>query len=142
MSKAESADPFDPANLVLGEAYLPARGASGRNEGPANSPSAKASLKFYKLPAQLDRDLAAVKANWTVWAMVRALYEAWFTLGTYPDHPNPFPLAACDSKKWGLSRWQRSRALRALTKTGWILLDQRNPKKPLLALAWQPLHRP
>jgi hypothetical protein len=141
MSQAKSADPFDPANLVLGEDYLLARGASAKNQRPAKSPIAKASLKFYKFPAQLDRDLVAVKANWTVWAMVRALYETWFTLRTYPNHPNPFPLAACDTKKWGLSRWQRSRALRVLTKTGWILLDQRNPKKPLVALAWQPFHK-
>ena len=141
MNRAKSADPFDPANLVLEKDYLVARGASGKDQGPAKSPGAKAPLEFYKFPGQLDRDLVALKANWTVWALVRALYEAWFTLG-YPIHPNPFPLAACDTKKWGLSRWQRSRALQVLTKTGWVLLDQRNPKKPLVTLAWQPLHKP
>src|SRR5262245_2364898 len=101
---SKSADPFDPANLTLPEEYFKARQEVGKNgDKPAKPRPGRGPLKFYKFPAQLDRDLVAAKANWTVWAMIRALYEAWFTAGTYPNHPNPFPLAACDTKKWGLS---------------------------------------
>jgi hypothetical protein len=99
-------------------------------------------LTFYNIPAQLDLDLAKTKAPWPTWAMVRALYEAWFRTGFHPKHPNPFPLAACDTEKWGLSRMQKSRALEFLVKTGWILVDRSDPKNPLVTLIWLPLYKP
>lgn len=129
-------DPFDPKNLTLGPECFKTQLSGGlrREKTPR--------LKFYKVPAQLDLDLAKAKANWTVWAMVRALYETWFRAGTYQQHPNPFPLAECDTRAWELTRLQKHRALEFLIKTGWIIMDRRDPKNPLVALAWLPLYRP
>jgi hypothetical protein len=138
MSESKSAEPFDPANLVLPGEYFKARQVAGKNnQRLAKSLTGGVALKFYKLPAQLDRDLINAKTNWAVWAMVRALYEAWFA-GGYPNHPNPFPLRLCDTKKWGLSRMQKHRSLEFLVKTGWILVDKSDPKNPSVTLTWQP----
>ena len=68
--------------------------------------------------------------------MVCALQEAWFTTGIYSQHPNPFPLSAVDAQKWGLNRWQKTRALQFLTQTRLIHLDRSDPLQPTVTLAW------
>jgi hypothetical protein len=126
---------FVPQNPVLGRDQFK---TGGRFQKQCKLPA----LNFYKIPAQLDLDLAKTQANWPVWAMVRALYEAWFRTGSHPNHPNPFPLTACDTKKWGLSRLQKHRALEFLIKTSWIIVDRCDPKNPLVTLIWLPLYKP
>jgi hypothetical protein len=126
------------------EFFVPPKSVLGRDGFKAGGRLQKQrkSLDFYRTPAQVDLDLAKIKANWPVWALVRALYEAWFRTGRHPNHLNPFPLAACDTKKWGLSRLQKHRALEVLIKTGWILVDRSDPKTPLVTLTWLPLYKP
>jgi hypothetical protein len=127
------------------EFFVPQDRVSGRDRfktgtPPQNRRKSRA-LNFYKIPAELDLDLAKTKANWTAWAMVRALYEAWFRIGSHPNHPNPFSLAACDTKKWGLSRMQKHRALELLLKTSWVLVDRSDPNNPLVTLTWLPIYK-
>jgi hypothetical protein len=92
-------------------------------------------LQFFKVPAQLDLDLAKAKADWATWAMVRAISEAWFRNGHHQNHTNSFPLALCDTGKWGINnRTQRGRALKFLIKVGWIQVDRKNPQKPWIIM--------
>jgi hypothetical protein len=91
-------------------------------------------MKFCKVPVQLDLDLARTGANGATWAMSRAISEAWYRNGYRHNHPDSFPLATCDLEKWGITKMQKSRALSFLTKLGWIQMDRRSPKNPLVIM--------
>jgi hypothetical protein len=92
-------------------------------------------MQFCKVPAQLDLDLVKTKANWTAWAMVRALSEAWYRNGHHQHHSDSFPLESCDLEKWGLkNRMQRYRAFKFLLGIGWIQIDRSNPQEPLIVM--------
>jgi hypothetical protein len=103
--------------------------------GKKPGPEKKTGFRFIRIPLKACRKLAEEDS---VFAMFCALYEAWFTTGRKDEHPNPFPLSHSDTGKWGLTRMQKSRALKSLIRTGLITVSQRNPKKLLIRLTWEP----
>jgi hypothetical protein len=74
--------------------------------------------------------------------MVCALSETWFDTGRHRQHLNPFPLDLCDAEKCRLTRMQKSRALKFLILVRLIAVNRRDPKAPLVTLAWVPRYPP
>jgi len=96
----------------------------------------KSNAEFIQISMGLCHKLADEKASWVARALVDALTETWFNTGRHNRHLNPFPLELCDTRKWGLSRMQKSRALKFLAKAKLIAVDRRDPKEPWVTLAW------
>jgi hypothetical protein len=106
-------------------------------------PKKESKVGFLKFDVPFLHKLIDDKAGRAVWAMVCALQEAWFTTGIYSQHLNPFPLSAVEMERWGLKyRIQKHRALEFLIRTRLINVDRRDPKNPLVTLAWVPLYQP
>ena len=64
-----------------------------------------------------------------------ALYEMW-----YRDcHYNPVKLTSRALRKYGVSRWQKYRALKVLEKSGWIWIEREPRKSPFVTMKWLPL---
>jgi hypothetical protein len=70
--------------------------------------------------------------------MVCALTEAWFTSGLHGQHPNPFSLEKADTQKWGLTKFQKYRALKFLAEISLVEMDRSDPKNPTVAIIWAP----
>ena len=122
------------------QAAYAARTAKDGKKKPHPEKESKAG--FLKLSIPLWRKLVDDKAGRNVWAMVGALYEAWFTTGLHLQHPNPFPLARVDVKRWGLDRRQKHFALKFLAQIRLVDIDRSNPENPMVTLAWAPLYHP
>ena len=105
-------------------------------------PRQETKVGFLKVDVALWHRLVEDKSGWKAWAMVGALYEAWFTTGIYSQHPNPFPLARTDSTRWGLNKQQKYQALKFLIRIRLIDVDRSDPKNPLVTLAWVPRYSP
>jgi hypothetical protein len=106
-------------------------------------PKRDSKIGFLKFDVPFLHKLIDDKAGRAVWAMVCALQEAWFTTGIYSRHPNPFPLSVVDMERWGFKhRTKKRRALEFLIRTRLINLDRRDPRKPLVTLAWVPIYEP
>jgi hypothetical protein len=143
-------DPFSEDNLARVRAKqqtrttTPAEEASIKNNGKKprdkqrKSPK-KSGIEFLKLDPITLRKLAHTHARWIAWTTFFALSEAWFTSGICTGHLNPFPLSTVDTKKWGLNRMQKFRALRFLMKNHFIAIDRSDPKNPSVTLLWLPL---
>jgi hypothetical protein len=96
----------------------------------------KSNAEFIQHSLDLCHKMADDKAGWATWALVNALTETWFNTGRHNRHLNPFPLELCDVREWGLTRMQKSRALRFLVRVKLIAVDRRDPKEPFVTLAW------
>jgi hypothetical protein len=96
----------------------------------------ESNAEFIQHSLALCHKLAHEKASGTARTLVDALTETWFNTGRHNRHLNPFPLELCDAGKWGLTRMQKSRALRFLVRVKLIAVDRRNPKEPFVTLAW------
>jgi hypothetical protein len=102
----------------------------------------KLGAEFVLLPLTVCRKLADEKANGAARTMIDALLEAWFNTGRHRQHFNPFPLDLCDTQKWGLTRMQRSRALKFLARIRLITVDRPDLLGPLVTLTWVPRYPP
>jgi hypothetical protein len=102
----------------------------------------ESNAEFIQISLGLWHKLADDKASGAVWTIVGALSETWFNTGRHKQHLNPFPLKLCDTGKWGLTRLQKFRALNFLARVRLIAVDRRNPKNPLVTLAWVPRYPP
>jgi hypothetical protein len=96
----------------------------------------KSNAEFIQISLGLCHKLTDEKASGPVRTMVDALTETWFNTGRHNRHLNPFPLELCDTGKWGLTRMQKSRALKFLARVKLIAVDRRDPEKPRVTLAW------
>jgi hypothetical protein len=61
-------------------------------------------MQFIPISLAVWDRLLELKAGWVVWAVVRALYQTWFT---DPNHHNPVTLTAYALREFGLTRWQK-----------------------------------
>ena len=96
----------------------------------------KSNAKFIQHSLGLYHKLADEKASGTARTLVDALTETWFNTGRHNRHLNPFPLELCDTGKWGLTRMQKSRALKFLARVKLIAVNRRDLEEPWVTLAW------
>jgi hypothetical protein len=104
----------------------------------AQEPRKTPKVNFLQFSTTLLLKLTQAKASGRVWAMVCALTEAWFTTGLHSRHPNPFPLSALKTKKWGFNRSQKYYLLRILVRMDLVRLDRSDPKNPFVTINWEP----
>ena len=93
--------------------------------------------EFLKLSIGFCHKLADEKIAGPALTLVFALMETWFNTGRHNRHLNPFPLELCDTGRWGLTRMQKSRALKSLVRVKLITVDRNDPKEPWVTLAWE-----
>jgi hypothetical protein len=98
----------------------------------------KSNAEFIQLSLGLCHKLADEKIGWAAFAMICALTETWFNTGRHRQHLNPFRLDLCDTRKWGLTRMHKCRALKFLAKVRLVAVDRRDLNNPLVTLAWEP----
>jgi hypothetical protein len=129
---------IDPQELFLSEEQLREFAARRRDGDRKPERKKKSRAQFIQVPLAICHKLVDEKANRFIWAMVCALSETWFTTGRHNQHLNPFPLDRCAAEKWGLTRLQKFRALKFLTRIRLIAVNRRNPKTSLVTLTWVP----
>jgi hypothetical protein len=89
-------------------------------------------IDFFKLPRQLVRELT--KANSAkAWALAHAIYESWYD--RY-QRENPVRLTGPICQKYGISRYQKLRALKVLEKTGWFTVEGTSGENPWVTMTW------
>ena len=126
--------------FAISEEQLKESSARQSNKKPGREK--KFNAEFILISLAMCHKLADEKASGSVRTMVDALSETWFNTGRHKQHLNPFPLELCDGEKWGLTRMQKSRALKFLTRIRLIAVDRSDPKNPLVTLAWVPRYSP
>jgi hypothetical protein len=92
-------------------------------------------FEFFQFPVGVMTRIGKASNGAGVLGVLLALYELWFTRLNY----NPVRLTSRSLRKYGVSRYQKRRALRALEKSGQILIDRSHGKNPLVTLKWLPL---
>ena len=102
----------------------------------------KSNTQFVQFEMGFCHKLIDEKIEWAALAIVFALTDTWFNTGRDRRHLNPFPLKLCDVGKWGLTRWQKYRALKFLIRVRLIAVDRRDSKNPMVILAWVPRYSP
>ena len=141
MSKIQKDDGRFPSGLLT-QLFVQPEAAkaikSAKEKGANGGKKRRRADRFFRMTPAFCLKLCEEKVPWTVWAMVCALYEAWYASGWYDQHPNPFPLGMVDVSKWGLHRRQKSRAMQVLIRAHLVKVDQTDPKHPLVTLAWEP----
>jgi hypothetical protein len=73
-----------------------------------------------------------------VLGVLAALYEHWFRNCRY----NPVKLTSAALRKYGVTRMQKSRALKFLEKSGCVWIDHSSGKNPWVTLKWLELKPP
>ena len=96
----------------------------------------KSNVEFLQYDLAFCHKLADERAYGAVRVLVDALTETWFNTGRHRRHLNPFPLNLCDTEKWGLTRFQKFRALKFLARVKLIAVDRRDPQEPWIILTW------
>jgi hypothetical protein len=103
-----------------------ARQAAARSKDKAASSKPKLKrfpkgMKFIPISLAVWDRLLELKGDWLVWAVVRALYQAWFT---DPNHHNPVTLTTYSLREFGITRWQKYRALAQLENVKLVTVMQ------------------
>ena len=137
-SQTEAFDPFDPDNLRLPEEMRrQAQSADQRKTTGVSRYGKRPRFKFCQFPVAVLDALIGQRANWTAWAVLVALHELWFT---HPNHHNPVHFTSYNLRRFGISRWQKWRALTVLEKSVQITVERMGEgKNPLVTLNWLPL---
>ena len=134
----KSADPFDPANLRLPEAFLAGRrnGDKPFKRTEVRRYGKRPGFKFCQFPVSVLDAIIEQRGNWSVLAVLVALHELWFT---HPNHHNPVEFTSYTLRRFGISRQQKWKALWVLEKSGQITVVRRGSgKNPHVALNWLP----
>jgi len=116
-----------------------ARQAAARSKDKAASSKPKLKrfpkgMKFIPISLAVWDRLLELKADWVVWAVVRALYQTWFT---DPNHHNPVTLTTYSLRGFGITRWQKYRALEQLENVKLVTVMRDGTKTNLkVRLEW------
>jgi hypothetical protein len=141
-------DPFDPINWRMSDEQL-RDWQNNRWNGKAISSPGKVErygkhpkFTFYQLPVAVLDALIEQHAGWRELAVLCALYEIWFV---HPNHHNPVQLSSYTLRRFGISRWQKWKALQVLEKTKQIRVERMGKgKNPKVTLNWlrvvEPIH--
>jgi hypothetical protein len=91
-------------------------------------------VRFYQFSTEvMDKLFTATRCP--ALAVLLALEDLWFTDF---DHRNPIKLTSYNLQRFGLSRGQKYRALKALETAKLISVDRINGKNPVVMLLWRP----
>ena len=136
-------DAYEPANLQLPKEVLTILQArrSGQSKKSARTPADNTEpslLPFYVVYPGAAKAFANREATRADCAAILAIYEAWFRGGVGSQHPNPFPLAKVDFRKWNLSKYQKSHALKFWAQAKQIFVDRSHPNHPTVEVFWAP----
>ena len=136
----ESLDLFDSVYLRIPDSLLAQSKKADQpmdRDGKPRRPPKASGFRFYQFPVKvLDDILKAANQNTTSApvAVLLTLHELWFkSFGR-----NPVQLTSHSLRKFGISRYQKLRALKFLEKTGHITVERNGGKNPLMTLNWLP----
>jgi hypothetical protein len=99
---------------------------------PENPASTKC-LTHYSFPADAMETLCAQKQDATLSVLLN-IVRHWF----YNFQQNPIKLATTEIKGFEVSKNQKARALTALEEAGFVTVQRRPRKSPLVTLNWKP----
>jgi hypothetical protein len=136
---------INPEELWISEEQVRANQAAqaaknGNRKARQSRKPSKVDFLQFSIPLLLT--LCNAKAHCTIWAMVCALSEAWFSTGLNGQHLNPFPLSRMNASKWGLDRNRKWHALEFLTRIRLIRVDRSDPQNVTVTIFWAPCYSP
>lgn len=113
-------DPLD--GLSLSKAEIAARLEKARKANAARQPRLAVTSKFIKVPLVWAEKLDPVTLKVLMFILHRA----------FQNHGPGFPVATAGLHVWGISRKQKTRALRGLEQLGLISLELRSRRNPIV----------
>jgi hypothetical protein len=133
---------FDPANFTLPASCLEPQtiDQSGHPTDNSSKPKAKFDKFFYMFPEDVFEgvwSLCEQHNNYAPLGILFALHKLWFE----DFRRNPVRLTSCSLQKLKISRWRKYRALELLEKGGFISLERRHGKNPIITLKWLPIRK-
>ena len=138
----ETKDAFDPDNLRIDpEDFVKTAQAEPEINGRAVRRTLdEKNFKFYQFPVWVFDQILEKNAdfNRADLAVLLALHRLWFKNHMRVPH-NPVKLTAESMRKYGVSRWQKYRALEKLEKACVIRVEDRTGKNPMITLLWRPI---
>jgi len=134
----KSSDPFDPDNLRIDPKTTPLirRSWDQTKNGwvlHKDFSAAIQGMEFLLFPTEPMAKLAAELGSPELAVLIR-LWQRWFAR----YRKNPVTLARTEIKGFKVSRWQKYRALKKLEKLGFISVEPRPGKTPIITLLWRP----
>ncbi len=114
------------------EARKPESPTSKSKPRPQRNPQ-----KFYLIPAELVERICRKPNLDNTIRVIFALEKLWYQR----FRENPVKLTNETLKEFGVSRYQKYRALKYLQETGCIEVERRVRKSPLVTLNWFPTNR-
>jgi hypothetical protein len=125
-------DPFHPDSLRIDPQSILKKVSKNGQPLPKEFSAALRGMSFVLLPtASLAK--MAVDTRSPELAILIKLCQRWFV----QYQKNPIPLAQTEIKGFKVSRWQKYRALKKLEKWGFISVERRIGKAPIITLLWR-----
>jgi hypothetical protein len=120
---------IDPKDFILSPEEL---AEMKKSPTPAASRKQKRGLEFYQFPKAIL--IAVFRANYMpALALVMAIYEGW-----YRDFKkrNPVRLTSELLAEFGVSKDQKSKALKVLEQSGFFVVERFHRRNPLVMMKW------
>jgi hypothetical protein len=120
---------IDPKDFILSPEEL---ADMKKSPTPASSHKQKRGLEFYQFPKTIL--IAVFRANYMpALALVMAIYEGW-----YRDFKkrNPVRLTSDLLAEFGVSKDQKSKALKVLEQSGFFVVERFHRRNPLVMMKW------
>jgi hypothetical protein len=120
---------IDPKDFILSPEEL---AEMKKSPTPASSRKQKCGLEFYQFPKAIL--IAVFRANYMpALALVMAIYEGW-----YRDFKkrNPVRLTSDLLAEFGVSKDQKSKALKVLEQSGFFVVERFHRRNPLVMMKW------
>jgi hypothetical protein len=120
---------IDPKDFILSPEEL---AEMKKSPTPASPRKQKRGLEFYQFPKAIL--IAVFRANYMpALALVMAIYEGW-----YRDFKkrNPVRLTSDLLAEFGVSKDQKSKALKVLEQSGFFVVERFHRRNPLVMMKW------
>jgi hypothetical protein len=120
---------IDPKDFILSPEEL---AEMKKSPTPTSSRKQKRGLEFYQFPKAIL--IAVFRANYMpALALVMAIYEGW-----YRDFKkrNPVKLTSDLLAEFGVSKDQKSKALKLLEQSGFFVVERFHRRNPLVMMKW------
>jgi hypothetical protein len=122
---------LDPKDFCLSPEDIAAMKKSVAKSSPADKP--KHGIEFYPFPGDVVD--ALIRANYApAWTLAAVVYKTW-----YRDYKklNPVLVTSAILAKYGLTRHQKSRALKILENSGQYSVERSANRNPLVMIKWK-----
>ena len=127
---------LNPKDFRLSPEDIATMKKSAAKSSPADKP--KREIEFYPFPGDVVD--ALIRANYApAWTLVAVIYKTW-----YRDYKkvNPVLVTSAILAKYGLTRHQKSRALKILEDSGQYIVDRSGNRNPLVMMKWKLVKEP